>query len=423
MFPWRELAELVVQSVPAFLQRGEVLIIAGVVLLLVLVQYQRLAATEQRMFGQPLREPFTSTLVALGYGLAGGVLGTALFLFLGISLVDVGVLYLWLTAILLMAVHPRFVCFAYAGGLLSLTHLLFGWPELNVPAVMGLVAVLHLVEALLIWVHGPKGATPVYIRRADGRVVGGFTLQKFWPLPFIALIGLAVGQEVMGDGLLAMPDWWPLIGPPADPPPGQLYVYILFPVVAALGYGDLAVTRRPHEKARRTAGHLLLYSLVLMGLAVAGSRATAWQFLAALMSPLGHELVIYLGRRSEEHGEPVLDASMGAVVLGVVPGSPAASMGLRPGDVIRRINGFAVERKEDVAEILSPWAVGVTLEVENVWDGDRRTVQFPGKVPPLGVILAPAGSDPGFMEFRGSAGYGWLVRRIGRLAARLSGRR
>src|SRR5690606_41661119 len=95
---------------------------------------------------------------------------------------DAGVGYARLVAIALMMVHPRFICSAYAGGILSVTHLLFGWPGLSVPAIMALVAVLHLVESLLILLHGPTGATPVYVRRPDGRVVGGFTMQKFWPI-------------------------------------------------------------------------------------------------------------------------------------------------------------------------------------------------------------------------------------------------
>src|SRR5690606_17698617 len=88
---------------------------------------------------------------------------------------------------------------------------------------------------------------------------------------FIALIAFLIGQESVGDMTLAMPDWWPLIKPHAPPAPNTSYVYVLFPVIAALGYGDIAITRVPRVKARRTAGLLLGYSLVLMALALAGS--------------------------------------------------------------------------------------------------------------------------------------------------------
>src|SRR5690625_3572067 len=132
LFPWREIGQLIIESFPLFLRQGELLVIVTVVLLLVHMQYRRIAGIEQRMFGVPLSDPLRNTVVALGFGLLGGLLGTLLFVVLGISLVDVGIGYLWVLAIILMTIHPRFLCFAYAGGLLSVSHLLFGWPALNV---------------------------------------------------------------------------------------------------------------------------------------------------------------------------------------------------------------------------------------------------------------------------------------------------
>jgi len=436
LFPWREIGRLIIESFPLYIQQSERLLIVSVVLLLVFMQYRRMAGIEQRVFGVPLSDPLRNTLAALGAGFLGGLLATFLFVFLGISLMDAGIGYLWLLAIALMMVHPRFICFAYAGGILSVTHLLFGWPGLSVPAIMALVAVLHLVESLLILLHGPTGATPVYVRRPDGRVVGGFTMQKFWPMPFIALVAFMIGQDMLADLTLPMPGWWPLIKPQEPPPPGMTYVYVLFPVVAALGYGDIAITRDPRTKARRTAGLLFGYSVVLMALALAGSagfgaaggpgRATGfagipaavWQWLAALFSPLGHELVIYLGRREEEKGRPFYDAARGAVVLGVIPGTPAAEMGLRRGDVIVSINGFPVRSRQELQDVLTPWAVDVRVVVSSLHTGEERTVHYPGKIPPFGVILAPEPTDPGFMALD-DGGYGLVLRRFGRRLARL----
>lgn len=437
-FPWRELVRLVGQSIPAFLRQTELLVVIVVVLLLVHMQYKRMADMERRLYGVPLGDPVRDTAVGLLYGIGGGLLATFLFVVLGISLVDVGIGYLWLLAIVLMTIHPRFLCFSYAGGLLSVSHLLFGWPVLNVSAVMGLVAVLHLVESVLIWIHGARGTTPVYVRRSDGRVVGGFALQKFWPMPFIALIAFAFGQSELGETTLAMPDWWPLIKPQAPVSPGHAYVYVLFPVIAALGYGDIAVTRTPRQKARRTAGHLLVYSVVLMALALAGAAAGGWQWLAALFAVAGHEAVIHIGRRAEEKGDPVYDAKEGAVVLGVVPGTPAADMGLQTGDIIRSLNGFAIRSGEDLREVLTPWAVDITVEVERREpertgrsDGHRSaapqsrrvTLHYPGKVPPFGVILAPDPDGPWFMNLADGGRYGVMLRNMGRKVAALFGSR
>jgi len=432
LFPWREVFQLILESFPFFFGRADLLLVASVVLLLVYMQYRRTAAIEQSLFGVSLSDPLANTLTALGVGFLGGWIATFLFVLLGISLTDAGIGYLWLLAITLMLVHPRFVCFAYGGGLLSLSHLLFGWPDVNVPAIMALVGVLHLVESLLILVHGYRHPTPVYVRRGDGRVVGGFTMQKFWPMPFIALIAMLASRQAVTGPLLEMPDWWPLIKP-GEPAAGDaIYIYMLFPVIAALGYGDIAVTTDPRRKARRTSGMLLGYSVALMALALAGSArqgvpsatllgvpVVVFQWLAALFSPLGHELVIYLSRRMEEQGEPLYDAAKGAVVLGVVPGTPAARMGLQPGDIIRSIGGFPVYDRTDVQEVLTPWAVDVEFVVENMHTGQRRTVRCPGKIPPLGVIFAPSPGDPGFLSLDNRAGYGVMLRRLSRRIARL----
>ena len=126
---------------------------------------------------------------------------------LGISINDLGILYLWVLAVLLMLINPRFLCFSYAGGLLALFSLFTGYPKLNIPALMGLVAVLHLVESALILASGHSGSLPVYVRNRFGRVVGAFNLQKFWPVP-LAII--AIGY--IGPQLPRMPGWWPLLG-------------------------------------------------------------------------------------------------------------------------------------------------------------------------------------------------------------------
>lgn len=433
-FPWLELAKLIGQSIPVLFTQGELFIIIVVVILLVHMQYRRIAMIERRMYGVALSDPVRNTAVGFGYGLLGGLVATLLFVVLGISLTDVGVVYLWLLAILLMTIHPRFLCFSYAGGLLSATYLLFGWPQLNVPAVMALVAILHLVESVLILVHGAKNATPVYVRRQDGRVVGGFTLQKFWPMPFIALIAFMFLEATVGEATLAMPDWWPLIRPLDPAPEGYSYVYVLYPVIAALGYGDIAITRTPRVKARRTAGYLLVYSVVLMLLALAGGLRSEgeahavtllWQWVAAFFAVAGHEAVIHLGRRAEETGPPLYDAGQGAVVLDVVPDSPAAQMGLTTGDVIRTLNGYPVSSGWDLRALLTPWVVGVTIEVDRIGaDGkveqnSRRTVRYPGKLPPFGVILAPGPGEPALMSLEESGRYGVALRRLGRRIATL----
>lgn len=398
--PVLELVRLIGQTVQLSLRRFDILMIIGVVLLMVFTQYQRAAVLERRLFGFVKNRPAEQMARAVVDGLVGGLLATAVFVVIGISLNEVGIWYLWALAIFLMFFHPRFICFSYGAGIVSLANLIFGFPSVDVPAMMALVAVLHLVESVLIFLAGHRGATPIFVRSTEGKVVGGFSLQKFWPLPFVALVGAFVPAELLqGAQGVSMPEWWPVIRPAREAFPGSQYAFALFPVVAALGYSDIAVTRTPRVKARRTAGHLLAYSLGLLALAVLAQRYLVLAYLAALYSPLVHEWVIYQAQSSEKRGVPVFSGRE-TMVLDVVPDSPAARTGFQPGDVIVAVNGVPVKTREELAAAMEPWALQAEFEVENGITGQRRILHCSEKIPPLGVVLVPQGDEGLFVELR-----------------------
>ncbi len=159
----------------------------------------------------------------------------------------------------------------------------------NVAQLMGLVAVLHMVEAVLILLSGHLEVFPIYIQTKQGQVVGGFNLQKFWPLPIIALMAVVIPEQEMLKSAVDMPAWWPLIKPEFLQASGEP-MYIMVPVVAALGYGDIAVTSYPADKTRLAALELAFYSIVLFYLAVAASHLPELAVLPALFGPLDTNL-------------------------------------------------------------------------------------------------------------------------------------
>lgn len=398
MIPLADLLKLVFGSLADMVREPWTLLPLVLVAGLIAAQYRRMAAVEAALYGVPLhtvREQFWSSLLA---GVAGGAIASLLFLVLGVSLPESGILSVWVLALLLMLIHPRFLCFSYAGGIVSLSSLLFGFPAVNVGGLMGLVALLHLVEAVLIRFTGARQATPIFVKRRDGRVVGGYALQKFWPVPFFAVLALTVPEFVVApESSVAMPDWWPLIG--AGTETTNNLMYFLFPVAAGLGYGDVAITTTPQQKARQTSNHLLVYSSALLILAVLADTHKAWAFAAALFSPLAHEIVIRLGQRREEIGEPLFTEDRGAMVLATIPGSVASYLGLQSGDIIRRFNGYPILERSDLARAMYPWALHVEMLVENAFTGEQRTVRHVGKVPPLGVILVPDQSAGSVVQF------------------------
>ncbi|MGB9905420.1 MAG: PDZ domain-containing protein, partial [Desulfotomaculales bacterium] len=158
MFPFERIFPLLLGTMAgAFLEP-----FFWIVVFFVAFQYRRMAAVREGMTGLKEGRVWLDTFLAVIYGVVGGFAGSLLIVLAGLTLSGAGLLYLWPVAILLLLIEPRFLCFAYAGGLLAVTHLLFGFPSLNVAQILALVAILHMVESILILVSGHLGAVPGY---------------------------------------------------------------------------------------------------------------------------------------------------------------------------------------------------------------------------------------------------------------------
>lgn len=349
-------------------------------LFIIYTQYRRMIDVEKKMFGAPRTDLKKRLLYSLAYGAVGGFCASILLFLLGVSLTNIGVYFILPLALLLMMLKTRLLCFAYAGGIIALLAstlqlspqatsflegtFLNGLVTLHVPGLLSLVAVLHFSESILIRLSGHRHRSPVYVKTAAGRVVGGFNLQTFWPLPLVGL-GLASALQIPITGdTLPMPEWWPLLGTDWAALAGEEVVFLMLPLVAWLGYGDISVTSTPLEKVRRSSVILGGYSIVLMALALLSAYLPWLVFPAALFSPLGHELVIRLGNRREFSGEFLYaPVERGLRVLDTLPGTGAHEI-LEPGDVVLSVSGEAVNSPPELWEALYRYHPYIYLEVE-----------------------------------------------------------
>jgi len=411
-FPFWDITRVIFGSLPVvFLSPGHALffwLLTGFVAL----QYRRLAEAERALYGRTRIRVLPATATALFHGLLGGVLASYLLVLIGVTLGATDIHYLLPVALILMLFQPRFLCFSYAATLVSLSALLTGRPDVNIPGLVGLVAVLHVVEGILVWLGGDRGALPVYIRHGDGNVVGGFHVQRFWPVPLVAVLVMSLPPQLQGE-TIAMPDWWPLLGLPEPVLAAQGLVLVLWPVAAALGYSDIAISREPLARSRRAAGHLVLYSLALLVLAVGASRWPGLLWVAALASGGLHELMIQAGLRAEFGGRPRYRAvDDGVLVLDVYPGSFAEALGVRRGDVIRRVNGRDVATRRDLAAVLGEARFFLALTIERAGRVlDLETSRFRPGPGAFGVIAAPEPGDAPLVQVgRDGVLMRWLAR-------------
>lgn len=366
---------------------------------LVALQYRKLQTTSESMLQCSKNIYVRAALVSTLLGLVGGVIGSIVLILLGVDLTGTAVGLLWLVAVLLMLIKPRFLCFAYAAGLLSVTSLLTGYPALNIPQLMGLVGVLHLVESLLIYISGSFSPWPIYIDK-NGTVRGGFNLQQFWPIPLVALMTVGVIEP---RGAIIPPDWWPLLR--GEVALVHSHTYILIPVLAMLGYGEITTTKTPAQAARKSSWHLLVYSSGLIFLAVMASRYSLLLPLAALYSPLGHELVIWLGMRAENRAPLYTPPPEGVMVLDVLPGSAAHNQGLRSHDIILRVGAVPVNTYQQIEDLAGQGANSLLVEVARGEQRFQRHLQTRNRqtgivpVPEEGVTRCLCLADDGIFNW------------------------
>jgi len=338
-----------------------------IVLFLVYLQYRRQLATEKRLFGRPINHIGKQMLYSIGLGIVGGLVASVILVFLGLSLEQIGLYFIWPVALLLLLINPRYLCFSYAGGIVAVIVLLFRhfivvvFPGLtqtvivesllriHIPALLVLIGLLHLIEAIMIYLGGHWGSSPIYLKKDSGKVIGAFALQRFWPIPLVALMVSVVAQpDIVG---VSMPEWWPILQSTIQPGLGQSLQYAVIPVAAGLGYADMALSSTPRDRSAFSAKWLTVYSVVLLFIAI-GSEYMSWLILpGVLFAPLGHELLILYGNKKEESlTQRYIHGDSGVALMMVLPGTAAQKAGLAEDDLIIKVNRQAVIDSRDLIQ-------------------------------------------------------------------------
>ena len=388
-----------------------------ILVLILIIIYRKNSAMEARMLGNSY-SLFNKVSSSVLVGLAGGLLGSLFVILVGISIEDYtrvgegslieGITYIWLIAIFLSLINPRYLCFSYAGGIIALTKLIFGFPSVNVPGLMALIGVLHLVESFLIWLDGYSYSVPLFLRCKDGRTAGGYFMNKIWPIPlvvFAVMLGGEGGSASLG-GIIDMPGWWPFLkhSVASEGTSGLIYLPLVVPVV--LGYGDMAITKTPEKKCRSSAMRLAGYSLGLIILSIIASKLKPFSFVAAIFAPLAHEMLILYGAKEEDEGEPYFaNKETGVKVLYVKKDSIAGRMKIEHGDTILKINGMAVSGEKQLTEFLSSYPAYIWVDVKKA--GDKVITvdysDYKAGIRDLGALMVPHNADFYYEVSRGSS--------------------
>jgi hypothetical protein len=377
------------------------------IVFILFLMYKRTANLERGILGQEKMQLSNRIIRSIIMGTIGGAMVTFVIIALGISIELTGFFYLFILAVILMSINPRYLCFSYSGGLICLSSLIFGVPRIDVTGIMAIVAILHLTESFLMFMDGSYGSSPVFMESQGHGVIGGHLMQRFWPIPFVILtVTTGTGDS---SGTISMPSWWPILHPAIENMENMIFA--MSPIVAILGYGDMALSGIPKEKVKTSALRLFVYSVILLGLAIVSSYLYIFKFIAAIFAPLAHELLIIYSNREEKSKKPLFAAGdYGVRVLDVVIGGIAYHMGMKPGDLIISVNGTISNTQYDIYDILSENPTYVWVDAVD-YKGEKKRYhyrQYPTAIANLGIIYVPRDGNVPLVKSR----EGFLARFI-----------
>ncbi|WP_028551031.1 PDZ domain-containing protein [Paenibacillus sp. UNC451MF] len=365
-------------------------------ILFIVLQYRRQIQLERKLFHTKLHSLVSETWRTMLWGWIGGLAASVLMAVVGATIQPEAVVLLWILSLLLILFRVRFLCWAYAVGVIGFVQVLISsidalanampaWLlnpilSLNLPALLALVAVLHLVEALLVRMQGARTATPMFYESKRGKIVGGYHMQGFWPVTLFLLVPL------QGGNVNPLP-WTPLLG-------GDLWsggwTIVGFPVM--IGFAELTMSRLPQQKARMSARLLAIYACVVLLFAIAAHQWPAMTLVASILCIALHEALLFYSRWDEARRSPIfVHDHRGLKVLAVLPGSAAAELDIVPGEIIHKVNGVAIRTKSELHQAMQMNSAFCKLEVLNLAGESKflKRAMFSGEHHQLGILLAP----------------------------------
>lgn len=381
-----------------------ILVILGFVLY---TQNKKTTVMQKMIIGESLSSPVELTISQIVLGIFAGAVGSIILAYCGVIFEgNSGIELIFLISIFLMFWSPRFICFSYSGAVLGIISILYNLQKtygimpitegqnlisIDITALMTVIGVLHIVEGLLVMFDGNRGAIPVFTSR-EGKIVGGFALKRYWPIPIAVFIMLR-GEIFGGGDMIWTPDWWPLIKSPYS---GQMLkeaIISLAPFYAMLGYSSVTFTKDKSEKAVLSGMGIVFYGIILSFVAQLAAYGIAWKLFVVIFAPSAHELMLRLQKYVEINSKPkYVSEDDGIMVLEVAPGSPAYEMGIKSGDKLLEINDKKIVSEMDIMDAVSGAINYIWFKVRSQ-NGKEHEVNYTNlsKHKKLGVVFVPKG--------------------------------
>jgi hypothetical protein len=202
---------------------------------------------------------------------------------------------------------------------------------------------------LIIW-KGSSRTSPRLLKGKRGQYIGAHEATRFWLVPQFLLIPMGA-IPAQGD--------WPMFGM-------QAVGYSILLVPFAVGFRQLNAHSLPQEAIKATGKQVLALGALIVVITLVGvfTDLPLLAVIALIGGMLGRELITVINSQKDDHGKPFFTRrNNGLVVLGVVPGTPAAKMGIQVGEVVMKVNGVSLNNESEFYQALQINAAFCKLEI------------------------------------------------------------
>jgi hypothetical protein len=249
------------------------------------------------------------------------------------------------------------------------------WNPTILPAISVLLCLLIIAEGIFILRNGSKGTSPKLIKSKRGLQVGVHEVKRLWMLPVFLIIP--------GEALSAPFEWWPIFSVA-----GETYSIILVPF--AIGFSQQIQGMLPVKAVKQVGKRVVVFGILLTCLSAVGYWYPLASIIIVALAIIGREMLSMRQRLMEDNLPFYFSKrNQGLMILGVIPDSPAAKMGLGVGELITKINGLLIHNEDSFYEALEKNRAHCKLEVLDV-NGEVRFVQralYEGDHHELGILF------------------------------------
>lgn len=249
------------------------------------------------------------------------------------------------------------------------------WNPAILPAIAALLCLLIVAEGIFIFRKGSKGTSPKLMKSKRGLRVGVHEVKRLWMLPVFLLIP--------GESLSAPFEWWPVFSI-AD----ETYSIMLVPF--AIGFSQQIQGMLPVKAVKQVGKKVIIFGSLLTCLSVVGYWYPLASIVIVALAIIGRELISMRQRLLEDNLPFYFSKrNQGLMILGVIPDSPAAKMGLGVGEMIVKANGVSINNEESFYEALQKNRAHCKLDVLDVNDQIRfvQRALYDGDHHELGILF------------------------------------